>query len=83
MICAFHPLIAFELQIVKGHRLNLGEYRVARRVEDFAGDVGFEVLLAERDDFEFCKNAMLGDVAVVEFREPADKQGPRDRARRC
>jgi hypothetical protein len=58
-------LIAFELQIVKGHRLNLGEYRVARRVEDFAGDVGFELLLAERDDFEFCKNAMLGDVAVV------------------
>jgi hypothetical protein len=41
-------LIAFELQIVKCHRLDLCENRVARRVEDFAGDVGFEVLLAER-----------------------------------
>ena len=63
-----------ELQIVKGHRLDLGENRVARRIDDFPGDVGFEVLLAERDDFEFCKNAMLGNVAVVEFREPADEQ---------
>jgi hypothetical protein len=46
-------LIASKLQTVKGHRLDLGENRVARWVEDFAGNVGFEVLLAERDDFEF------------------------------
>ena len=65
MISTFHPhCIAFDLQMVKCHRLDLGEYRVARRVEDFAGDVGFEVQLAERHDFEFCKNAMLDDVAV-------------------
>ena len=46
-------LIAFELQIVKGHRLDLGENCVARRVEDFAGDLCLEVMFAESEDFEF------------------------------
>jgi hypothetical protein len=38
---------------VIGHRLDLGENCVARRVEDFAGDLCLDVLIAEREDFEF------------------------------
>ena len=46
-------LIVSDLQIVKGHRLDFGENRVARRVEDFARDLCPEVMFAEREDFEF------------------------------
>ena len=46
MICAFHPrYLAFDLQIVKGHRLDLRVKIVWRAESNYAGDVGFEVLL--------------------------------------